>query len=407
MTAEAIYKKHTSIEHRKKFAQFFTPESVARIMASWLSANPQLQTVLEPAFGLGVFSRILINENSGIQIKGFDVDPKIFQTAEQNFSGTKNIELHLEDYLFNDWENKYDGIICNPPYFKFHDYRSKETLSEISKRLHVKLSGFTNIYTLFLLKSIFQLRDNGRLAYIVPSEFLNSDYGIRIKNYLLKSKTLRHIIIVDFKENIFDDALTTSAILLLAKDKYSEKLQISSIQNLRELQIIEDYIQKYPNSNHKNVLKTKSIDPNKKWRVYYQNQASAKYKNLIKLSQAAKVTRGIATGANEYFSFSAEKAKKYGIEENYLLPVITRAKHIETSFFTAKDFEKLKSSNANIFLLDADKKKQSQAVKKYIALGEKNEIHKKYLTSKRSPWYKLEKRPAPPIWVGVFNRNEK
>jgi len=405
MAAEIIYKKKTSIEHRKRYAQFFTPEPVAQIMAAWLLENSQLKTVLEPAFGLGIFSRFLMSKNPNIQIKGFDVDPKILNTAKQIFLNINNIELLLEDYLFNDWENKYDGIICNPPYFKFHDYKSKETLLEISKRLNVKLSGFTNIYTLFLLKSIYQLNENGRLAYIVPSEFLNSDYGTHIKNYLLQSKTLRHIIIVDFKENVFNDALTTSAILLLAKDKHTDKLHISNIQNIKELQIIEDFVNKYPKLNNQKAFDIGNIDPDTKWRVYYQNQASARYKHLIKFSEVAKVTRGIATGANEYFSFNVEKAKKYGVDEDYLLPVITKSKNIEKSFFTTDDFEKLKERNANIYLLDADKKEQSPAIKKYIALGEKNEIHKKYLTSKRNPWYRLEKRPAPPIWVGVFNRS--
>ena len=78
-------------------------------------------------------------------------------------------------------------------------------------KLKINLSGFTNIYTLFLLKSIYQLNENGRAAYIIPSEFLNSDYGKLVKEYLLKSKALRHIIIFNFKENVFDDALTTSS----------------------------------------------------------------------------------------------------------------------------------------------------------------------------------------------------
>ena len=50
----------------------------------------------------------------------------------------------------------------------------------------MKLSGFTNIYTLFILKSIWQLRKGGRTAYIVPSEFLNSDYGKDVKKYIKK-----------------------------------------------------------------------------------------------------------------------------------------------------------------------------------------------------------------------------
>ena len=51
--------KKISLEHRKKFAQFFTPYELASLMADWLLGNPNLITVLEPAFGLGVFSRVI------------------------------------------------------------------------------------------------------------------------------------------------------------------------------------------------------------------------------------------------------------------------------------------------------------------------------------------------------------
>lgn len=198
-----------SLEHRKKFAQFFTPYKLAFLMVEWLLGNKNLTTILEPAFGLGIFSRVLLSKKSNLLIKGFDIDEKIFIESKKIFNNNSNVDLHLEDYIFNDWGNKYDGVICNPPYFKFHDYDNKGMLYEIENRLGIKLNGFTNLYTLFLLKSIYQLNQNGRLAYIIPSEFLNSDYGKLIKSTLIKNKVLRHIIIFDFKEKVFDDALTT------------------------------------------------------------------------------------------------------------------------------------------------------------------------------------------------------
>lgn len=404
MILETKYKEKVNLSHRKKFAQFFTPQEVAKVMCQWLLANPNLDKVLEPAFGLGIFSRELLAQKPNLSIKGFDVDKVIFDTAQDYFSENENLVLFLEDYLFNDWHNQYDGIICNPPYFKFHDYENKETLGEIKRKLNINLSGFTNIYTLFLLKSIEQLAENGRLAYIVPSEFLNSDYGTLVKEYLLKSKTLRHIFIVDFEENVFDDALTTSAILFLVKDKHFKKLHFSTIQKLDDLALINDFIESYPKYSGHFAIETKNIEPKIKWRTYYQKQASKQYKDLVSFSSVAKVVRGIATGANDYFSFNTEKAKQYDISETYLLPCITRSKDIEKVFFTENDFEKLKSENAKIFLLDAEKEVQSESVEKYLVLGKAQKIHEKFLTSKRNPWYKLEKRNPPPIWVGVFNR---
>ena len=143
MILEKTYSEKVGISHRKKYAQFFTPEEVAKVMIDWVLKNKLLKKVLEPAFGLGVFSRLLLEENPNIEIKGFDVDPKIFEEANNFFSEFPNVNLILEDYLFNDWDNKYDGILCNPPYFKFHDYENKKALEEIRKRLKINLNGFT------------------------------------------------------------------------------------------------------------------------------------------------------------------------------------------------------------------------------------------------------------------------
>ncbi len=405
MILEKEYTKKISLSHRKKYAQFFTPEPIAKLMVDWLLEVKGMSSLLEPAFGLGVFTRRVLIQRKNIAITGFDIDNVIFNTAKDNFQENSNLKLHFEDYLFNDWNSKYDAIVCNPPYFKFHDYENIKTLTEIKKRLNIQLSGFTNIYTLFLLKSIYQLNDNGRIAYIVPSEFLNSDYGKYIKKYLLKSNLLRHIFIFDFKENVFDNALTTSAILLLAKDGNHSKINFSTITNKKELDNISNIIQNYPNSLGQIELDKEEINPNIKWRAYYQKQQSKNYKNLVPFNNVAKVVRGIATGANEYFIFNKEKVLKYSIKKSNLLPCITRSKDIDSPFFTKKQFLTLKKNNANVFLFNGVGNTNNENAASYIKVGEINKINKRHLTSKRKPWYSLENRQPPPIWVGVFNRS--
>lgn len=400
---EKDYSKLVPLEHRKKFAQFFTPHQLAALMAEWLLGNYNLKTVLEPAFGLGVFSRELLKRKTDLSIKGFEIDERIFTEAKNIFNNTPNVDLHLEDYMFNDWNNNYDGIICNPPYFKFHDYDNKTILKEFENRLKIKLNGFTNLYTLFLIKSIYQLNPDGRLAYILPSEFLNSDYGKLVKSELIKNKVLRHIIVFNFKENVFDDALTTACILLCSNDKNNQNIKFSSIKENDDLLKIKNFITEYPNSSSDLTYKIKEIDPEVKWRKYYKQQNGIRYKNLIPFSSVAKVVRGIATGANEYFTFSISKAIKYGINEKYLIPCICKAVDIKGDFFTTNDFYSLVKSNRQAFLLNGVGS-NDENVLKYIELGERLGVDKKYLTACRTPWYSLENRPPSPIWVSVFNR---
>ncbi len=403
MVLEKRYIKKVDPLHRKKYAQFFTPEPIARFMVEWIMGKENLQTVLEPAFGLGIFSRILLEKEPNVKIKGFDVDPLIFSEAKSHFSCALT-ELLLEDYLFNDWNSRYDAIICNPPYFKFHDYKNKESLTQIKDRLNIDLSGFTNIYTLFLLKSVHQLKEGGRAAYIVPSEFLNSNYGESVKKYLLESNTLRAVYIFDFKEKLFDTAMTTSAILLLAKDKNYDHIDFREIKKLHQLDKIRPFIDSYPLFEHKRLFNKKEIRHDVKWRRYYQKDGACKYKNLIPFKEVAKVVRGIATGANDYFVFNRSKARQHSIERKYLLPCIAKSKDVKSVIFTKRDFEELETKDARIFLLNAKNIDSDKNLSKYIELGISKEIDKRYLTSRRKPWYKQESREPAPIWVGVFNR---
>lgn len=401
---ENDYSKSISLEHRKSFAQFFTPFPIADLMAKWILGNEKLNSVLEPAFGLGVFSRAILNHKEDVQIKGFEIDTTIYENAKQYFEDTENVNLLLQDYMYNDWKNRYDGIICNPPYFKFHDYDNKSILKEIETNLKCKLNGFTNLYTLFLLKSIHQLKPDGRCAYIIPSEFLNSDYGKLVKNFLVKSKTLRHIIVIDFEENVFDDALTTASIILCANDNLTDKVQFSNIQSMQDLSKIDTLITTYPNySDAAQTYNFSELNPEVKWKAYYQKQNSVKFKNLVPFSTYAKVVRGIATGSNEYFTFNISKAQEYGIDEQCLLPCICSAKDAKTAFFTIQDFEALKNNDKPVFLFNA-RNSTEKSILSYIQKGEKEEINKRFLTASRTPWYSLENRKPAPIWVSVFNR---
>lgn len=410
-TPEKEYLKNIPYEYRKKLGQFFTPMFIADLMTEWVVNNEIGTEIVDPALGLGIFFRSIIKNHldrvKDFKFIGYEIDKNIVKLSKDLFSNTPeiNIQIFNKDYLTEDWGKKYDGIVCNPPYLKFHDYELKDVLLNMFKtKLGMKLSGFTNIYTLFILKSIWQLRDKGRAAYIVPSEFLNSDYGKNVKKYIKKSETLRFVIIIDFNLGVFEDATTTSSILLFAKDQNNKEVEFINVKSLRELELIKNYILSYPLTRKKGrVVKIRELDEAQKWRIYYQELNGSKYKHLVPFSKYAKVSRGIATGANNYFIFSESKRIKYGIEMKFLLPCLAKASYARKHFFTNDDFEKLKKADKPVYLLNAIDL-SDERLRKYIELGEKQGIHKRYLTSHRTPWYSLENRPPAQILVTVFNR---
>lgn len=393
MTLEQKYIASTSLDHRKRYAQFFTPKKIAEFMCQWVLQGKQKTRVLEPAYGLGIFSRILA-QNATLPIDAYEIDGQIFASAIT--ARPKGVNLRNEDYFASDWNAKYDAIVCNPPYLKFHDYDNATYIPNVNNHLGTKLNGFTNLYTLFLLKSIAQLQEGGRLAYIIPSEFLNSDYGVEVKHALIESNTLHHIIVVDFTECAFDDALTTACILLCERTTGSVSVRFSLVNNIEGLNTC---LSEYTEYN------TSELDANIKWKSYYEEGNSRKYNHLVPFSKFAKVSRGIATGANDFFTFKPSKADDYDIPEECLMPCICKAVDAPQTFFTQNEFAKLINEDKSVYLFNGSTAPDNKSVLRYIHLGEESEINKRYLTASRSPWYAIENRPPAPIWVSVFSRS--
>lgn len=396
MMTEKEYVGVVGLEHRKRFAQFFTPEVIADFMARWVLDGRKKMDVLEPAFGLGAFSRSLFKQNPKVRVVGYEADETIYNYAAENVAQAgSDVLLYNEDYLRASWEDKYDGIICNPPYLKFHDYDNASLVPLVNGQLGIRLNGFTNLYTLFLLKSISQLRDGGRMAYIVPSEFLNSDYGVEVKRALLRSGVLRHVVVVDFTQCAFDDALTTACILLCHKDGSLSEVRFSHVSDVGQLQAsLADY----------STWAADQLKPETKWKQYYEGARSADYRHLVPFSTFAKVSRGIATGANDYFTFRESKKELYGIPERCLMRCVCHSTDVHGLFFTDDDFQRLSHSDKAVYLFNGCADGADEHVREYISLGEETGADKRYLTASRKPWYAIENRKPSPIWVSVFNR---
>ncbi|MDD3535218.1 MAG: N-6 DNA methylase [Candidatus Cloacimonetes bacterium] len=402
--AEAEYLKRQCELHRKKFAQVFTPYEIASFMLDWV-LQKEPANMLEPAFGLGAFSRVCIEEYQKTpEITGCELDPEIHKIAEELFQPFTNVKIDNADYIFHDWDTKYDAIVCNPPYLKFHDYDNKQVLGEIERRTGYKFGLSSNLYTMFIIKAIYQLSNGGRASFIVPTEFLNSNYGVAIKRFLLDTKVLRYIFVVDYNALAFSKVLTTSSILLLQNDASAESVFITKITDANQLKDYKGFISTAQNTGTKSFHNFRNLNPKDKWSIYYNPANAQKLSRLLPFSQFAQVKRGIATGDNDYFTFSASKALEHNIPQACLLPCISKAIHAPHKIFTASDFEELKRKEKRVFLFDGNQL-CADAVAEYLTLGIAQGVNQKYLTSKRKPWYKLENRPPSDLWIGVFNRN--
>lgn len=379
---------------KQNLGQFFTDPIIADFMCD-LVYHKSAKSVLDPAVGKGVFLKCLEDKsNHRLQGLAYDIDDEMINTAKSDLKSI--VEFKNEDYLLSEIEIKPDIIICNPPYNKFQEITNRnEYIKLFKEKYNFEISGYSNLCIYFLIKSLFELNENGRCAYIVPFEFLNTGYGERIKKFFIQNKFLKVIYKFDSNISLFDDALTTSCILFFEKKEH-EKVEFVLVNNIDEI--------KNNCFENSKFYSYDQLDPKAKWNEYFNFNKKESYNNLIKFSKLAKVKRGIATGGNAFFTLNKKQIETLGLSSDSLVKCICKSPDIKKLVFQESDFQELYSSNKKVYIFNGSNATNERDFD-YINYGETNGFDKSYLTSHRSPWYSLENKEIAPIWISVFNRN--
>jgi adenine-specific DNA-methyltransferase len=392
----AGYTSGVEITHRQEFGQYFTEPAVARFMAKWVVAGGA-QTIFDPAFGLGAFYEATNACAFAGQFAGMEQDPIVFEYFMAH-AKTQNLQIKNEDY-FDNWGLRHEAVLCNPPYQRFQKFYGREkVVFAFQKKFGIKLSGYTNIASVFLIKSIHELAENGRLAYIMPLEFVNAGYGKIIKQIILDSGHLHSIIKLDCEKEVFPDATTSVGILLFEKKDNDSPINFYNIKNIKDLDTL---FQSTPNS----VASRHELSANEKWiRHFSVNAEKIEHDMLFPLGNYGKFSRGIATGANEFFVLNRAQLEEKQLSLSEVAPCITKSAQIKTPVFNHGNLEQLAQNNSAVYLFNV-MEPLSRSASAYVASGEALGFQKRYLTKGRKPWFKNESRQPSPLLFGVFSRD--
>lgn len=124
-------------------------------------------------------------------------------------------DIKLGDALtINDYNNKMDYVVGNPPYVRVHNLDNKD----IIKKYYFCENGMTDIYLAFFQLSFAQLNDNGKMAFITPNSWITSNAGSLLRDYIKLNKNL--VKLLDFGHyQVFDGITTYSLISVFNKNK--------------------------------------------------------------------------------------------------------------------------------------------------------------------------------------------
>ena len=111
----------------------------------------------------------------------------------------------------------FDCVIGNPPYIRIQTLQefSPEEATYLKSKYRSALSGNFDIYVCFVEKGLAVLRETGRLGFILPSKFFQTDYGKELRTLIVKRRALEKL--VDFSHvQVFEGPTTYTCLMFLA-----------------------------------------------------------------------------------------------------------------------------------------------------------------------------------------------
>ena len=143
-------------------------------------------------------------------------------------------------------EGSFDVVIGNPPYVRQEmiDNNIKEKYMQMYP--HVATST-ADLYVYFYELSIRCLSEQGLLGFITPNKWMERKYGMNLRRYL---KDFNIQTIINYGElNIFEDASTEPAIVIIKNQKILSDIAYLMVKSLEEAQAFDYKTSLYKKSN--------------------------------------------------------------------------------------------------------------------------------------------------------------
>lgn len=401
------YEALVSGADRRDAGQFQTPTWAADLMGSWLLQEP-CDLLLDPGVGAGrlLFRAAARAEAGPRRMLGLDVDPVSLEMARVNLllRGIDNCALRRGNFLLGTLRERPDALTCNPPYSRHHSIPSagKEAIhAGFEKRLGLRLSRLAGLHVLFLVRALEVIRQDGRVAFITPAEWLDVNYGRAIKRFVLERARVEAIVLWEHDHLFFDGALTTAAITLLRAGPGDGPTRV--IRLPRRPPAVEEVIATIQGERTRLRAADVELAADAKWSQPVRRRVS----RGTALRELARVRRGIATGCNRFFVVSEAARREHGLKPSYLRPCITTPRLVPGEELSLADLKRMPDDVARWVLdcHDNEAERRDDPLGLYLRWG-KDELqaHQGYLASRREPWYGLERRAESPILFTYMNR---
>ena len=354
----------------------------------------------DPAVGTGVFFSALVNVLSSARINsaiGIEIDPDRV-TETRNRWSHRGLVVEPGDYLNMDKLPPRTLIVANPPYLRYQQipavYRLK-LQERASVQVGMRISGQSSLYVYFLLLSHGWMTRDAIASWLIPSEFMETNYGSVVRRYLTEKVDL--IRIHRFKPDRiqFENVLVTSAVVVFRNRPPTpgQQVMLSSGESLL-------------NPEHTEHLPLRELVNESKWKVPWILHRTLSAPSP-RIGDLFTVRRGLATGANSFFIMERSVAAQRGIPEIALRPILPKARALETDI-VERDRDGYPRVFPQLCVLDCDLSQEEleltyPGLRAYLETAP-DRVLRSTLVRGRKPWYRQEQREPSPFLCTYMGR---
>lgn len=308
-----------------KYAEYYTPHSIATIMARLLVGDhPDLRgmEVYDPSAGTGTLLMALAHQigEERCTIYSQDISQRSNKMLKLNLI-LNNLVHSLDNAIQGDTLTapyhkndagtalrQFDFIVSNPP-FKVDFVDTHKTIAaqtarfwagvpNVPKEINPKKPKMA-IYTCFLQHVINSLKPGGKAAIVVPTGFITAKSGIEGK--ILKHIVENHIVYgcISMPSNVFATTGTNVSVVFLQKPKAGEDTSNRKITLIDASKLGEEYKE---GNNQKLRLRDEEIG--KIVDTFANQQAEDGFSVVISYDELME--KGCSLSAGQYFDIKIE-----------------------------------------------------------------------------------------------------
>jgi hypothetical protein len=396
-----------SASERNRAGQFATPralaDEIARYCRQQWERRPRPIRFLEPALGTGTFFSALtrlFRLDAIERAVGYEIDPGHVEVAQALWRPS-GLDVRCGDFTDQPPDRSFNLVITNPPYVRHHHLSraAKERLqAAVRERLGMRVSGLAGLYCYFLLLAHLWVEDGGLSAWLIPSEFLDVNYGVAVKEYLTRRVRLLCIHRYSPADVQFDEALVSSAVVVFEHAPPSgREVILSSGGTLSHPDRVVS-------------LRPADLSPPDKWSTYLTaaGNGAGRGRPVVRFGDLFTIRRGLATGNNGFFILPRSDAQRRGLPDSCLRPILPPPRRLPERVIE-RDADGHPRLARQLVLIDCRSPEPEVRARwprlwEYLEDGRRRNVHEGYLTSRRTPWYAQEDRPPPPFLCTYMGR---